>query len=371
MAEVAASRPRRDRGRDLGLHLVHLPRLRLRPQPVRLRGPLYRLELALRDHRRPARRNGGRTDHYTRTEELTPARRLFSVSQLAVGRCRELSRRGPVQPTTRGAGIMVNPRRTTLLLGTALVAGGLAVAGGPAMAQKKGGSLVYANVSAVGTMDPHVANAVVDLETIHHVHEGLVDMGEDYAPSRCLPARWTSARTGGVFTFALRKGVKFSNGKEMTAADVHGELRALQEGEPERAGVGRRGGMETPDPYTFVIKLNKPNSLFVEVMKTPTYSFSIIPAEQKDKPARDGELVGTGPYRSRNGRKDSHSCSSATKTTSPTTAPRGRTAMPARRPLYLDSIRYNSVPEANTRLAAIQSGGADSSPPSPVTSPSA
>ena len=56
-----------------------------------------------------------------------------------------------------------------------------AFAAGPADAQpRKGGNLVYANLSGLGTQDPHVAAAVVELESINHIFEGLVAMGEDY-----------------------------------------------------------------------------------------------------------------------------------------------------------------------------------------------
>lgn len=254
---------------------------------------------------------------------------------------------------------MVHSRRAALLLGTALAAGGLLLAGGPAMAQKKGGSLVYANVSAVGTMDPHVANAVVDLETIHHVYEGLVAMGEDYSAKPMLASKVDISPDGRTFTFSLRKGVKFSNGKEMTAADVLASYERYKKVSPNAPALSDVAAMETPDPYTFVIKLNKPNSLFVEVMKTPTYSFSILPAEQKDKPARDGDLVGIGPYMVSEWARDSHLVLKRNDNYVADDSAKGPDGYAGKKTAYLDSIRYNSVPEANTRIAAIQSGGAD------------
>ncbi len=254
---------------------------------------------------------------------------------------------------------MVNPRRTALLLGTALVAGGLALASGPAMAQKKGGSLVYANVSAVGTMDPHVAAAVVDLETIHHVYEGLVEMGEDYRAAPMLASKIDISPDGRTFTFSLRKGVKFANGKEMTAADVIASFERYKKVSPNAPALGDVAGMETPDPYTFVIKLNKPNSLFVEVMKTPTYSFAILPAEQKDKPARDPDLVGIGPYVVSEWARDSHLVLKRNDNYVADESAKGPDGYAGKKTAFLDSIRYNSVPEANTRVAALQTGGAD------------
>ncbi len=254
---------------------------------------------------------------------------------------------------------MINPKRAALLTGTACIAAGLALASTPAQAQKRGGNLIYANVSAVGTMDPHVAAAVVDLESIHHVYEGLVEMGEDYSATPMLASKIDISPDGRVFTFTLRKGVKFSNGKEMTAADVIASFERYKRVSPNAPALGDVASMETPDPYTFVIKLNKPNSLFVEVMKTPTYSFSIIPAELKDKPARELDIVATGPYQVGEWQRDSHLLLRRFEGYSQDTAAAGPNGYAGKKTAYLDSVRYNSVPEANTRVAALQSGGAD------------
>jgi peptide/nickel transport system substrate-binding protein len=254
---------------------------------------------------------------------------------------------------------MANQRQAALLLGVATVAAGVALQSGDAAAQKRGGNLVYANVSAVGTMDPHVATAVVDLESIHHVFEGLVEMGEDYSATPMLASKVDISPDGRVFTFTLRKGVKFFNGKEMTANDVIASFERYKKVSPNAPALSDVAAMETPDPYTFIIRLNKPNSLFVEVLKTPTYSFSIIPSELKDQPARELENVGTGPYQVAEWRRDSHLILKRFEGYSADENAKGPDGYAGKKTAYLDTIRYNSVPEANTRIAALQSGSAD------------
>ena len=253
---------------------------------------------------------------------------------------------------------MTRTGRKTLLMGAAMAAA-LAVTGGEALAQKKGGTLVYANVSAVGTMDPHMAAAVVDLESIHHIYEGLVEMGEAYGATPMLASKVDISPDGRVFTFTLRKGVKFSNGKEMTSADVIATFERYKRVSPNAAALGDVASMEAPDAYSFVIRLNKPNSLFVEVLKTPTYSFKIIPAELKDKPARELDIVGTGPFQVVEWQRDSHLVLKRHEGYVADESAKGPDGYAGRKTAYLDTVRYNAVPEANTRIAALQSGGAD------------
>src|SRR5580704_3709735 len=107
---------------------------------------------------------------------------------------------------------MAPHRRTSLLAATALAAA-LALGAGGAAAQKKGGTLIYANVSGAGTMDPHVSANVVEAEIIHQFHEALVEMGGTYNATPMLASKVEISPDAQKFTFTLRHGVKFHNGK--------------------------------------------------------------------------------------------------------------------------------------------------------------
>lgn len=244
------------------------------------------------------------------------------------------------------------------LLATAGVAM-LAMAPAGAEAQRKGGTLIYATLSGAGTMDPHVASAIVELEMIHHVYEALVEMSETYSAKPMLASKIDTSPDAKVFTFTLRRGVKFSNGKEMTAADVLASFERYKRVSPNAAALADVRSMETPDPYTFVVSLNNPNSVFLEVLKTPTYPFSIIPAEQKDKAARELDVIGTGPYQLAEWVKDDHLTFRRFDGYSADETASGPDGYAGRKTAYLDTLRYNVVPEANARVAALQAGDAD------------
>ena len=251
---------------------------------------------------------------------------------------------------------MLGSTSMRILLATTAIA---ALAAGDALAQKKGGNLVYANVSGLGTQDPHVSSAVVELEPINHIFEGLVAMGEDYEAKPSIASKWEVTPDAKTFTFTLRRGVKFHNGKEVTSADVLASFQRYQQVSPNKAQLATVEAFETPDPYTFVIKLKAPNSVFVEALKTPTYPFSILPAEQKDKAAREVEVIGTGPFKLGEWVRDSHLTMRRNDDYSRDDAKPGIDGLAGRKTVWLDSVRYNFVPEANARVAALQSGGAD------------
>jgi peptide/nickel transport system substrate-binding protein len=254
---------------------------------------------------------------------------------------------------------MTTRSRKSLLLGTALAAVGLVLGAGGAAAQKKGGTLIYANVSAVFTMDPHVAANVVDAEAIHQIHEALVEMGGTYNATPMLASKVEISPDAQHFTFTLRHGVKFQNGKEMTSADVLATMQRYKRVSPNAALFADVSTFETPDPYTFVINLNHPNALLVEAMKTPTYPLSIIPAEEKDKPARVVDNIGTGPYEIADWVKDDHLTLRRFEGYTPDETAKGPDGYAGRKTAYLDTVRYNFVPEANARIAALQAGDAD------------
>lgn len=224
---------------------------------------------------------------------------------------------------------------------------------------KRGGSLTYAYVSGPGTLDPHVASSLVELEVIHHMFETLVAIDDNYNTRPSLASKVETSDDAKTFTFTLRKGVKFSNGKEMSSADVLASFQRYKAVSPNASQLADVVAMEAPDPSTFVIKLSKPNAVFVEVLKSPVYPFAVLPAEQKDKAAREVEIVGTGPFALGEWVKDSHLVLKRFDGYVADDSAPGPDGLAGRRTAYLDSVRYNFVPEANTRIAALQSGGAD------------
>ena len=241
----------------------------------------------------------------------------------------------------------------------------VAVAALPVAAQtanpqaRNGGSIIHAHVAGPGHFDPAMFCTTVELEPAMHMYESLVMMDATYVAKPMLASKVEVDPEGKRFTFTLRRGVKFHNGKEMTSADVIATLQRYAKISPNAAVFADVTSFDAPDAYTVVINLKNTSAVLLDVMKTPCYPMSIIPAEEAAKGPREVEPIGTGPFRMGEWVKDSHLVLRRFDGyVADETAP-GPDGFAGRKTAHIDSVRYNFVPEVSTRVAALQSGAAD------------
>jgi peptide/nickel transport system substrate-binding protein len=93
-----------------------------------------------------------------------------------------------------------------------------------AVAQKKGGDIVIAMVQAPPSLDAHVSTAQASRNVTLHVYETLYARDENAKPVPELAEGVKISEDGKTYVFAIRKGVKFHNGKELDAEDVVASL---------------------------------------------------------------------------------------------------------------------------------------------------
>ena len=116
-----------------------------------------------------------------------------------------------------------------------------------------------------------------------------------------LATAWSPNADGDVWTFKIRKGVKFHNGHMMTARDVVASIDRLAD--PANgstalsafSGVLSKGGTRYVDDETVAFHLDAPNGSFPYLVSSDNYNAIILPADyagdfQKTFP-------GTGPFR--------------------------------------------------------------------------
>ena len=234
------------------------------------------------------------------------------------------------------------------------------IASGVAHAQDKpriGGVFKAAMIGEPPTLDLHTTTAVITQQITWHVYETLYTYDKNYAPIPMLAEGHSVGDKGRTYTFKLRRGVKFHNGKEMTAADVVASLRHWTKLAGRGKAIGKdMEGMEAKDPSTVAMYLKEPMPALLVGLAHPNNAAAIYPKEVVDA-AGDGPIkdyIGTGPYRFVEHKPDRHIKLVRFKDYS--ARPEPADFFGGKRTAYLDEILFVPVPEVAVRLAGVETG---------------
>ncbi|MDR1095306.1 MAG: ABC transporter substrate-binding protein [Spirochaetaceae bacterium] len=149
--------------------------------------------------------------------------------------------------------------------------------------------LVIGEQFDLGSFDP-LKGMLDDTQIL--VYNGLVEIDADFRQTPGLAESWEMSADGRVWTFRLRRGVRFHDGTLWNAGAARVNLEGRLNGYPGTGDVER---YETPDDYTLVFHLSKPNPVLTSDLSRTMMSM-VSPAAIN----RDGSLkaaVGTGPYK--------------------------------------------------------------------------
>jgi peptide/nickel transport system substrate-binding protein len=192
------------------------------------------------------------------------------------------------------------------VLGLSLpVMGGVLSAAGfapePARAAGKPGGVVRAGVSMPdGAIDPVTFSDSGSYQMVFQTAEFLCVTNPDLTLRPVLAESWAPNEDGSVWTFKLRKGVKFHSGKAFNADDVVATFDRLSD--PKGAsnalsvfkGLLTKGGTRKIDDHTVAFHLETPSGSFPYAVSIDNYNAMILPATY----AGDYEKTfdGTGPF---------------------------------------------------------------------------
>src|ERR1700756_4000009 len=100
----------------------------------------------------------------------------------------------------------------------ALSASAAALAAAPAAAQtRRGGTLISAKTTEAPSLDPILEQALSRQRIDVLFYNRVVEWGFDVKLEPALAESWTTSPDGRTWTFTLRRGVKFHNGRELVA----------------------------------------------------------------------------------------------------------------------------------------------------------
>ena len=242
-----------------------------------------------------------------------------------------------------------------ILLAAALGLGG--VSPDAAAAPRKGGEMVFAQEAQVSGLDMHFSSAISSRNIALHIYESLLTRDESNAPIAELAEKWTMSADGLTYTFPLRKGVLFHNGKEMTSADVLATYQRYQKIGVDRKTLDPVAAMTAPDKYTFQLKLKKPVPTFIEELSSFRVPIVIMPAEETSKPGGKTEpYIGTGPYQFVEWIPDSHVRLKRFDRYKVNEAHPDRSGFGGRKIAYFDTVTFRIVQEGGARVAGLEKG---------------
>ena len=230
------------------------------------------------------------------------------------------------------------------------------------------GEIVFNLAVEPQTIDPVRNNAVDGSNVIFNLFDGLVRIGFDDAPEPGCAERWEVSEDGMTWTFHLRKGLKWSDGKPLTAEDFrYGLLRLLdaRNASPnaymayflkngEAFFNGKAGsedvGIDVPDDATLRLRLENPAPLMLDCLSF--YAFAparadVVEQDPRGWATKPESLVCNGPF-----------VLSEWKHNSELTLTKNPNYWDADN-VKIDKVRLVMITDSNTALAAFKAGKID------------
>src|SRR4029077_13503077 len=171
----------------------------------------------------------------------------------------------------------------------------------PRAAGAAGGTVKGATTVPAAAIDPVTVADAGGLLMLQQTGEVLAISGSDLRLRPGLATSWKPNSDGSVWTFTVRSGVKYHNGKHMVAYDVVATIDRLAD--PKNSsnalsaftGVLSKGGTKKGDDYTIEFHLDAPNGNFPYYVSSDNYNTIVLPADY----AGDFEknFIGTGPFK--------------------------------------------------------------------------
>ncbi len=232
-----------------------------------------------------------------------------------------------------------------------------------------GGDLIFAQEANINTLDQMTSSTISTRNIAMNIYESLMTRDENNHPILELADSMTESPDHMTYTFKLRQGVHFQNGKLMTSADVLASFDRYAKVGNQRSTLGNVDRWDAPDDNTFVMHMKKVQPTFIEALSSFSVPIVIIPSENRDVPAQQlTKPIGTGPFELVEAVPGSYVKLKRYNDYKPNTTFQGRTGFGGYKVACLDTVTFRIVTEPSARVAGLKTGEIEASEDVPAKS---
>ncbi len=223
----------------------------------------------------------------------------------------------------------------------------------------KGNELRVAIPAQPTTLDQPISATVATRDAARLMFETLVTTDSNYQVVPMLAESVDVSDDSKTYTFQLRKGVKFHNGKEMTAEDVVASMYRWVEKSSVTGNIFEGAVFEAKDDSTVILQLAKPSSLTLDTMASAKMAAAIMPKEIVEAAPLEGvsEYIGTGPFKFVEWKQDQYI--HFTKFDDYQSLEMAADGLSGKKEALVDDVYLEIVNDPSTRLAGLQTGKYD------------
>jgi peptide/nickel transport system substrate-binding protein len=220
-----------------------------------------------------------------------------------------------------------------------------------------GGNFVFGQEANINTLDQMTSPTISTRNIAMNIYEALMTRDENNHPILELAAAMIEAPDHLTYTFKLRQGIHFHNGKPMTSADVVASFDRYAKVGNQRSTLNNVDHWDAPDPATFVIHMKQIQPTFIEALSSFSVPIVIIPAESRDVAAQQlTQPIGTGPYQLVEAAPGSMVKLKRFDGYQPNTSFLQRTGFGGYKQACFDTVTFRIVTEPGARVAGLRTG---------------
>lgn len=162
-----------------------------------------------------------------------------------------------------------------------------------------GDTFIEASIGDANTLLPVLASDSASSDVNSLIYNGLIRYDKDLKLEGELAESWDISADNLTITFHLRKDVLWHDGVKFTSADVKFNYELYVDPATPTAyaeSFRQVQSLETPDPYTVVVRYAKPYAPALLSWGTPIHPKHLLAGKDVTKSKLARHPVGTGPY---------------------------------------------------------------------------